>query len=170
MMTIPKDNYDWMNAYNKAVEVIKKHNFEADNAVEYVETLAALEAIITGLNEMAKSIQYSEDCVSRNAILALSEWYGESATYDNPFPDGAEAVPVYKIEQLPSVHPKRPTGKWIVSYPDGARVFKCNQCNKYADIHHATYYCPNCGAKMEEKIKLKLGVNVADLDATMSAM
>lgn len=55
MMTIPKDNYDWMNAYNKAVEVIKKHDFEADNAVNYVETLAALEAIITGLDEMAKT-------------------------------------------------------------------------------------------------------------------
>lgn len=149
MMTIPKDDYDYMNAYNKAVEVIKKHNFEADNAVEYVETLAALEAIKVGLNEMAKTIQYSEDCVSRDAILALSEWYGESATYDNPFPNGAEAVPVYKIEQLPSVQPKRPIGQWIVSYPDGSRVFKCNQCNKYADIHHATDYCPNCGARME---------------------
>jgi rubrerythrin len=44
----------------------------------------------------------------------------------------------------------RPTGHWIVSYPDGARVFKCNQCNKYADIHHATDYCPNCGSEMAE--------------------
>lgn len=150
IMTISKDDYDYMNAYTKAVEVIKKHNFEADNAVEYVETLAALEAIKVGLDEMAKSIQYSEECVSRDAVLALSEWYGESTTYDNPFPNGAEAVPVYKIEQLPSVQPKRPTGKWIVSYPGGAIVFKCNQCNKYADIHHATDYCPKCGAKMEE--------------------
>ena len=150
MMTIPKDNYDYMNAYTKAVEVIKKHNFEADNAVEYVETLAALEAIITGLNEMAKSIQYSEDCVSRDAILALSEWYGESATHDNPFPDGAEAVPVYKIEQLPSVMPKRPTGKWETFVED---YNKCSKCGEMGKFYRFYKYCPNCGAKMTESEK-----------------
>lgn len=148
MMTIPKDNYDYMNAYTKAVEVIKKHNFEADNAVEYVETLAALEAIITGLNEMAKSIQYSEDCVSRDAALALSEWYGESATHDNPFPDGAEAVPVYKIEQLPSVQPKRLTEKWIFTTEGNTDHITCSVCNH--DSMGTFDYCPNCGAKMSE--------------------
>ena len=158
IMTIPKDDYDYMNAYIKAVEVIKKHNFEADNAVEYVETLAALEAIITGLNEMAKSIQYSEDCVSRDAALALSEWYGESATYDNPFPDGAEAVPVYKIEQLPSVQPKRLTGKWFIDErPESNREVVCSNCDqpifKYhkLNFNYRPKYCPNCGARMAER-------------------
>lgn len=154
MMTIPKDDYDYMNAYNKAVEVIKKHNFEADNAVEYVETLAALEAIITGLNEMAKTIQYSEDCVSRDAILALSEWYGESATYDNPFPNGAEAVPVYKIEQLPSVQPARPKGKWIKVDPLGVgdEAYMCSECKTgdWAVTIGEYKFCPYCGARMAE--------------------
>lgn len=156
MMTTPKDDYDYMNAYNKAVEVIKKHNFEADNAVEYVETLAALEAIKVGLDEMAKTIQYSEDCVSRDAILALSEWYGESATYDNPFPDGADAVPVYKIEQLPSVMPTRPTGKWkelekIIS--PNELICECSVCGhivSFLNYYPKSNYCPKCGVRMAE--------------------
>ncbi len=44
---------------------------------------------------------------------------------------------------------KRPTGKWIVSYPDGAKSVKCNVCNNYNQGDVETYFCPNCGAKME---------------------
>lgn len=92
--------------------------------------------------------QPCEDCISREAVdeyithLLSGYLYDEERTR-------LEDLTTY-IWELPSVQPTRPTGHWIVSYPDGARVFKCNQCNKYADIHHATDYCPNCGARMTE--------------------
>ena len=38
-----------------------------------------------------------------NALLDEAEWYGERATYDNPMPDGEEAVSVENILNAPTV-------------------------------------------------------------------
>lgn len=81
--------------------------------------------------------QLSEDCISREEVMKLLEKE-----------DWADTV--FGVMDLPSVTPKPKKGKWIITYPDGARVFKCNQCNEYASIHHVTNYCPNCGAYMKE--------------------
>lgn len=43
----------------------------------------------------------------------------------------------------------RQKGKWIVSYPDGAKSVKCSICNKYNQGDVETYFCSNCGARME---------------------
>ena len=37
--------------------------------------------------------------VDANELLDKSEWYGERATYDNPMPNGEEAVPVEYINE-----------------------------------------------------------------------
>ena len=46
--------------------------------------------------------QSNEDLISREAVLDLSYWHGERETYDNPMPDGVEAVDVEDIIKLPS--------------------------------------------------------------------
>lgn len=37
--------------------------------------------------------------IDANELLDKSEWYGEKATYNNPMPDGEEAVSVKNIER-----------------------------------------------------------------------
>ena len=41
--------------------------------------------------------------VDANKLLDKSEWYGERATYDNPMPDGEEAVSVESILNAPTI-------------------------------------------------------------------
>lgn len=56
------------------------------------------------------------------------------------------------IYNLPSAQPERKTGKWILK----DHMFECDKCgcriNRYpfkGNIWNY-YYCPNCGAKMED--------------------
>lgn len=54
------------------------------------------------------------------------------------------------LRTLPSVTPKRKTGKWITESlaDDFAFVYslKCSECGKYYGWEHN--FCPNCGADM----------------------
>ena len=88
-----------------------------------------------------------EDCISRQAVFDTISELNAISFYEAQ-EDSKECYYEIRdaIKQLPPLASYPKIGKWIVSYPDGARVFKCNQCNKYADIHHATDYCPNCGS------------------------
>ena len=59
--------------------------------------------------------------------------------------EGIEWIPVYHVEQLPSVQPKH--GKWIDKSGgiDGAWNY-CSVCGEQAiDLYD---FCPNCGADM----------------------
>ena len=47
----------------------------------------------------------SEDCISREAVLAMSDFVGEAPTYSNPYAKLKEVVCVEDIESLPSVKP-----------------------------------------------------------------
>ncbi len=89
--------------------------------------------------------QPCEDCISRQAVKQIGMNQYETDDYGRGFGDA-----ICEVLDLPSVTPKPKKGKWIITYPDGARVFKCNQCNEYASIHHVTNYCPNWGAYMKE--------------------
>ena len=56
------------------------------------------------------------------------------------------------VEQLPSVQPKRKTGKWIDAQIEGLNVQVCNQCKTFYPLAYMAVghsYCPHCGAKME---------------------
>jgi hypothetical protein len=111
---------------------------------------ADIEAIEIAIEALKK--QPCEDCVSRKLLSDnICEGISCNECSFNEIDGECGCLLQKRFDELPSVQPTRPTGHWIVSYPDGARVFKCNQCNKYADIHHATDYCPNCGAKMQEE-------------------
>lgn len=42
--------------------------------------------------------------VDANELIDKSEWYGERATYENPMPDGVEAVSVEDIENATVIY------------------------------------------------------------------
>lgn len=109
--------------------------FEGEDTV-YVERDDALKLL---------EQQPSEDCISREAVKQIGMNQYETDDYGRGFGDA-----ICEVLDLPSVAPKPKKGKWIITYPDGARAFKCNQCKEYASIHHVTNYCPNCGAYMKE--------------------
>lgn len=51
-------------------------------------------------------IQPCEDCISRQAVLAMSDYIGEPPTYSNPYTKLEEVVRVKDIIALPPVQPK----------------------------------------------------------------
>ena len=57
---------------------------------------------------------------------------------------------VRKIEDFPAadVAPVR-HGKWEIVDQEEPRTYGCSVCKRLARFPH--FYCPNCGAKMEEE-------------------
>lgn len=105
-----------------------------------------------------------DDLISRQAAMALAYFHGRTATWDNPTPDGVNAVDVADLEELPAVQIELRHGYWIA---DNARpksiLYRCSVCREIA--HDRPYgslkrepkktckmkYCPHCGAKMESE-------------------
>ena len=97
-----------------------------------------------------------EDAVSRRILLndlkeLIAAW--------EKYPIMAEQIKgvetaIEYVETIPSVTPKRKTGKWIcIDCTDiegnGVNAWKCSECGKiYVDV---TNFCSNCGADMRGK-------------------
>ena len=75
-----------------------------------------------GAIELLKQ-QPCSDAVSRQAVLAMSEYVGENPTYSNPYAECEEVVRVKDIEALPPVQPEQ---RWI---PVSERL-----PNEFADV------------------------------------
>lgn len=96
--------------------------------------------------------------ISREAVTNLSYYHGIRATYDNPMPDGVDAVDVIDIEKIPAADVVEVKHGWWVN--DDAWP-TCNKCGSLAPIDvdewdfrgkirpHMADYCPNCGVKMD---------------------
>lgn len=100
-----------------------------------------------------KNIQEScDDCISREAVLAMSDYIGEGPTLENPYAEVEEVVRVKDILALPPVTPIPKKGRPIYDIDsqdwEFNRPFKCPFCNERLDCD--IHYCPNCGAEMEE--------------------
>lgn len=54
------------------------------------------------------------DYISREAVLALGYWHGEHPDFDNPCPDGIDAVDTSDIETIPAA--------------DVVEVVRCKDC------------------------------------------
>lgn len=87
-----------------------------------------------------------DDLISRQAAIELAYFHGKPATWDNPTPDGVDAVDVTDLEKLPAVQIEPKTGKWI---DIGSLSCRCSECG--CKNNKESNYCPECGAKMDSK-------------------
>lgn len=93
-------------------------------------------------------ISTSSDCVDRHAVDMLAYRYLKEPT-DNH-------VAFYEdFLDLPSVVPIRPKGRWIEVELPARDAHECSKCGGLALLdengnEQLTYFCPNCGVKMEE--------------------
>lgn len=108
----------------------------------------------------------NNDLISRQAAIALAYFHGESATWDNPIPDGVDAVDVSDLESLPSVHPEQKqipqklkieTLECMIhgySYMDKCCV--CPSCGEFrGNLDYEPFkikkysFCPDCGQALD---------------------
>jgi len=94
------------------------------------------------------------DCISRAALRQKIINHFEKT-------DGLDIVHSYSItllnfaNDLPSVEPKRKTGKWFFLDECANEGWYCDQCHKkvfkadFSNTMRKYKFCPNCGAKME---------------------
>lgn len=84
----------------------------------------------------------SEECISREAALKI---FGDA----HPMDYNTQAY-ITAIKNLPSVTPQPKSGRWI-THPKGVYAhLVCSKCLTAAPYDCPTFYCPQCGAKMEE--------------------
>lgn len=89
--------------------------------------------------------------IDREKVLALGYWHGEHPDFDNPNPDGVDAVDVSNIEAMPAADVAEVVhGRWNVV--EGCRLDNaiCSNCGRNFQAYYEAYrFCPNCGAKMD---------------------
>ena len=99
-----------------------------------------------------------EDCISKTELLARID--AERKHLLDIKMDGAEHIVVHHarriIEDMPSVYPTRPKGKWIdIDWDDyeesGWGYIKCSNCG--IDQYDVTDFCPKCGADMRGDVE-----------------
>lgn len=115
----------------------------------------------TGItSEEAEAIGYAieklsnsdEDCISRQAVLALKTPVDTMTGWSGYMIDALD------VEQLPSIQPNPKTGHWEQFGNSWEDKFKCSECGKEQPkilcgeriIGNWSDFCPNCGADMRE--------------------
>lgn len=98
---------------------------------------------------MWKSKYDQQPCEDCTVIKKLSKKYYVEDAYGYTDEDIVNKVNeiIDVVNELSSVTPTRPTGKWI-DIGDEGLVFKCSICGTKKTIE--SHFCPNCGAKMTE--------------------
>lgn len=105
--------------------------------------------------------QPSEDCISRQAVETFKEELIDKLAYTGYTEEYKNEI-IDIINQMPSVYPKRPKGKWIAekktiwheyyddAYEEEITVWRCSNCNYDMGTINPDDYkrCPNCGAEM----------------------
>ena len=96
----------------------------------------------------------SEDCISRNDTI---EWFKRVTVTDGiTFETGFRQI-LTDIQNMPSVQPMRPKGKWVSAkvgklFP--SNDYKCSRCGNVLNFDGVNAgrgdanFCPNCGADM----------------------
>ena len=123
------------------VEIAKPIKFE-----DYADMREALNMAIKALEQ-----QPCEDCISREAAKVsiqrkIDEVVSKDGSYDYDMKQYIGGLLTAKIaisrNNLPSVTPSRPKGKWMDD--------NCSICGYGVKPWNNTPYCPNCGADMRE--------------------
>ena len=132
----------------RVIEQMNKYGFTAPDmtVTEFVED------ILLTISK-TESVE-CEDCISREAACQkMMEMYKEDCEmFGVEIPecfDGHRAVRA--LMELPSVTPKRKTGKWIVRDDSYSEFVECDQCGHTQD--YSSNYCPNCGAMNSKSLK-----------------
>ena len=92
-----------------------------------------------------------EDCIDRKTLLTdmtiCDGIYCNECSFNTS--DEYGCLLEERIKKIPSVTPQPKIGRWKrKTIKAGCFVYGCNQCG-WQQIH-ATNFCPDCGAKMEE--------------------
>ena len=111
--------------------VFEQIMWERDIAIEQLKELGY------GLGE---KIRTDDGCISRQSVL---DGLARIAKAKSDAQKSLMGSVMFFVEQLPSVTPKQKMGRWT----DGFGGCKCSECGCLEAGH--SYYCPNCGAKME---------------------
>lgn len=118
-----------------------------------------------GLNEEGKTafrmaieaLSYSKipnnsDTINRQAAIdAIRAYLSDCCVEDGDYhASGIE----YELNDLPSIQPECPKGRWIPTASEKGR-HECSRCHEYAPCYqdgseHLSTFCVLCGAKMEE--------------------
>ena len=96
--------------------------------------------MIEGLTGITKSSYTGDDLISRQNI----KYHTQLEAMGNGQYEEVEVAYKNDIESLPSAD--RPIGEWIDIAND--EYYRCSLCG--CESGYAFYYCPNCGADMNE--------------------
>jgi len=125
----------------KLLDLRSQFNCFDENKYEAYRTLSEAIKVLSEQQEPC------EDAVSREAIM---KHYNDGELSHVYYLSRNNLLDY--IESLPSVTPKRKTGKWIHS--DFSHEFlHCSQCGR--GRHFCSNFCPNCGADMRQKEESK---------------
>jgi hypothetical protein len=110
----------------------------------------AYHTLSEAIKVLSERLEPCEDAVSRKAVYEAmiekgqrSRRYRLGETWELNGTEIREA-----LDTVPSVTPKRKTGKWIHS--DFSHEFlHCSECGR--GRHFCSNFCPNCGADMRQR-------------------
>lgn len=91
-----------------------------------------------------------EDCISKEAVETFKKELIDKLAYTGYTEEYKNEI-IDIINQMPSVYPKRPKGKWIIVDDCEQFIAKCSVCENIEDsrLVHKINFCPNCKTKME---------------------
>lgn len=155
-----------------ALKKIKNASFVGSDGLDYVETLQALDALkdvicvtlhVTKISKHCSDFSdldeviECEDAVSRKtaieAVMDLCKHYTPTKSVNHPHVDFV----IEALQDLPSVTPKRKTGKWILLEECANAGYYCSECRKrvvkegWSGTVKKIKFCPNCGADMRQR-------------------
>jgi len=127
-------------------------------AIEYVETIPSVTLKPDHSGNTTEMVEY-DDCVSRQAVADVAYEVGNlfDGEDDTRTPYGVAFDIQMAVDKLPSVTPKRKTGRWIEEQR-GIKVtlYRCSECGR-AVIDDTSYdaakdfpFC-HCGADMRQR-------------------
>ena len=114
-------------------------------------------------NALSAQPEPCEDAVSRKtaieAVMDLCKHYTPTKSVNHPHVDFV----IEALQDLPSVTPKRKTGKWILLEECANAGYYCSECRKrvvregWSGTVRKIKFCPNCGAdtrsEAEQEVK-----------------
>lgn len=94
------------------------------------------------------------DLISRQAAIDFIKEHSYPVRYDRTsIEQGMTLTGIEQVlNEVPAIQPKQKTGRWEHDGGKFANRWICSQCSyKFYFEKSEAKYCPNCGAKMDER-------------------